>query len=88
MSAPSTLATERTQLARVRTVMALVLVAALVGRLTLGGRAWAAILCAAVAVVGLGLAVRLGRAPTGAGRALLLSGAVVVLASAAGLGLI
>ncbi|GAA0985731.1 hypothetical protein GCM10009551_036240 [Nocardiopsis tropica] len=84
MSAPSTLAAERTQLARVRTVMAL----ALVGRLTLGGRAWAAILCAAVAVVGLGLAVRLGRAPTGAGRALLLSGAVVVLAAAAGLGLI
>lgn len=84
----TTLAAERTQLARVRTVVALVLVSALVGRLALGGAPLVAVPCVAVALLGLTLAFRLGRAPAGAGRAAALSVSVMVLSLVAGLSLL
>ncbi|ADG77140.1 putative protein OS=Tsukamurella paurometabola (strain ATCC 8368 / DSM / CCUG 35730 /CIP 100753 / JCM 10117 / KCTC 9821 / NBRC 16120 / NCIMB 702349/ NCTC 13040) OX=521096 GN=Tpau_0499 PE=4 SV=1 [Tsukamurella paurometabola] len=81
--APSSLAAERTQLARIRTLVALILVAALVGRLAMTARPLVALPVLAVVVVVVTLAFRLGRAPAGAGRALILSGAVVTLATVA-----
>lgn len=49
--APSTLATERTFLARVRTVVALVLVAAVVARATMAVRPAAALVCVGIAAL-------------------------------------
>ncbi|NMD56815.1 MULTISPECIES: DUF202 domain-containing protein [Tsukamurella] len=79
MSAPSTLAAERTQLARVRTVVAVLLTAAIVGRAALSSWPAAALVCLVVAVVA--VASRLHRAPLGPGRAAAFVGLVVALAA-------
>lgn len=80
MSAPSTLAAERTQLARVRTVVAALLTSTIVARAALPHWPAATLTCLAVAVVAVGS--RLHRAPLGPGRAAVLVAIVVALAVA------
>ncbi|WP_019201112.1 hypothetical protein [Tsukamurella sp. 1534] len=84
MTAPQgpSLAGERTRLARVRTVVALVLTAALVGRALLPHHPVLAGVAVPVAAVGTVLALRLGRARTGPAGAAALAGCVAVLALA------
>jgi len=79
VSALSTLAAERTQLARVRTVVAVLLTSAIVARAALSSWPAAALMCLVVAAVAVGS--RLHRAPLGPGRAAVLVALVVALAA-------
>ncbi|KXO99559.1 DUF202 domain-containing protein [Tsukamurella pseudospumae] len=74
--APSGLAAERTRLARVRTVVAVLMTSAIVGRATVPARPAAALLCLVVAVVAV-VMLRL-RPPVSHG---VLVGCVVTLAA-------
>ncbi|KXP03315.1 DUF202 domain-containing protein [Tsukamurella pseudospumae] len=77
--APSGLAAERTRLARVRTVVAVLMTSAIVARAALAS--WPATALACVAVAAIAVGTRLHRAPLGPGRALVFAVLVAVLAA-------
>ncbi|MET9328994.1 hypothetical protein [Tsukamurella sp. NPDC003166] len=77
--APSGLAAERTRLARVRTVVAVLMTCAIVARAALPSRPAAALACVPVAAIAVG--TRLHRAPLGPNRALVFAVLVALLAA-------